>query len=96
MRLLLDHGADLERTTDDDSAMRPLHFAAQTGDQLCVKELLLARADPTAANAEGQTPAVLAAAHPEVRRCSLVEPPAHPLARALDPSRPQPQPSLSP
>ena len=56
MRLLLDHGADLERTTDDDSAMRPLHFAAQTGDQLCVKELLLARADPTAANAEGQTP----------------------------------------
>jgi hypothetical protein len=58
-RLLLEHGADTEKTSD--SRHTPLHVAAANGHAAIV-ELLLARgADATATTSDGQTPADLAA-----------------------------------
>lgn len=57
--LLLDHGANTERTSDHGAT--PLHSAAANGNHALVELLLAHGADPTARTAGGQTPADLAA-----------------------------------
>jgi ankyrin repeat protein len=58
-RLLLEHGADTEKTSD--SRHTPLHVAAANGHAAIVELLLAHGADATATTADGRTPADLAA-----------------------------------
>ena len=57
LRMLLQAGANVELPTSDGSSMRPLHLAAASGVIQAVELLLNARADPAAANADGQNAA---------------------------------------
>ena len=57
--LLLDHGADTERTSDHGNT--PLHSAAANGNRQIVELLLERGADPATATTDGRTPADLAA-----------------------------------
>ena len=57
--LLLDHGADTERTSDHGNT--PLHSAAANGNRQIVELLLAHGANAAAATADGRTPADLAA-----------------------------------
>ena len=57
--LLLDHGADTERTSDHGNT--PLHSASANGNRAIVELLLANGANVAAATADGRTPADLAA-----------------------------------
>ena len=57
--LLLDHGADTERTSDHGNT--PLHSAAANGSRAIVELLLSHGANAAATTADGRTPADLAA-----------------------------------
>lgn len=57
--VLLDHGADTERTSDHGNT--PLHAAAANGNRALVELLLAHGADAAAATADGRTPADTAA-----------------------------------
>jgi uncharacterized protein len=59
VRVLLEHGADTEKTSD--SRHTPLHVAAANGYAAIVELLLAHGADRTATTADGRTPADLAA-----------------------------------
>ena len=59
VELLLDHGADTERTSDHGNT--PIHSAAANGSRAIVELLLAAGANTHATTADGRTPADLAA-----------------------------------
>ena len=64
VKLLLQAGADFEIGTNwKKSQMRPLHYAARSGDLESASLLLAAGADPAAATNDGETAAVLAQGH---------------------------------
>src|SRR5271169_6694674 len=59
-RLLLEHGAPGIVDARQQGGWVPIHAAAGNGDRPMVELLLKHRADPTLANAEGKTPAMVA------------------------------------
>ena len=59
VKLLIDHGADVNRH-DGLEKETPLHYAAKYGNVELAKLLLKAKADPTAKEFHGKTPLELA------------------------------------
>jgi uncharacterized protein len=72
-RLLLEHGAPGMVDARQQGGWVPIHAAAQNGDRAMVELLLSHHADPTLANDEGKTPAMVAREKGHIEIAALIE-----------------------
>ncbi|MGH9117323.1 MAG: ankyrin repeat domain-containing protein [Acidimicrobiales bacterium] len=86
VRVLLDHGADVEAVAENEMVVRPLHSAAAGGHGQIVALLLEHGADPNATQQHGFTPLHTAMALDDSSMVSML------IAAGADPSVPKPDP----